>query len=250
MREDHPRPHFFIVSDGRSGTTLLTSVLGKAGADFGLDVAEDWKSSGGANEHPDLVRTTSALERAEHLTLLATKYPGVSALARLYRSIAKRKVRRLVGKATYHKSSPFMVTYAYKLGYDPRVIASYRQFDALARSKMLLQRLGYPAIVERLEMTYRNALIGIHSFGGCAVGYEELIDSTETGWADALAQLTGLSQDALLEARAVLVKSNREASGPTFHLDPRLDDLFSELTAIKGRCIPPSKQYLKRGMSF
>ena len=54
------RIRYLIVSDGRSGTTLLASILGMAGTDFGLPVAEDWNPSSGSNEHPDLVPTTGA----------------------------------------------------------------------------------------------------------------------------------------------------------------------------------------------
>ncbi len=241
------RIRYLIVSDGRSGTTLLASILGMAGADFGLPVAEDWNPSSGSNEHPDLVPTTEVLEKAEALTALSTRYPGLDIIARGYRSRAKRKVGRLLEKAPYHKSSAYMAPYAFKLGYSPRIIASYRQSGALARSKMLLQRTTYPNIVDRIEMTYRNALIGIYTFGGCAVSFEEIIDPGETGWMEALSEMTGMDYAALAEARARLVKS--EADGNTsagFRLDPRLEALYEDLRAIKGRYLPPSTQYLRQ----
>lgn len=239
------RVKYLIVSDGRSGTTLLTSILGTAGADFGLPVAEHWDASGGSNEHPDLVPTTDVLEKAEALTAHSTRYPGLSILARGYRSYAKRKVKRLLDKAPYHKSSAYMAPYAFKLGFSPRVIASYRQSGDLARSKMLLQRTTYPTIVERIEMTYRNALIGIHTFGGCAISYEEIIDPDETDWMEALSQLTGIEYDTLMGARQRIVRTTNPGSSTDFRLDARLEALYEDLGAIKGRYIPPSAQYLR-----
>jgi hypothetical protein len=240
-----PRIRFLIISDGRSGTTLLSSILGHAGADFGLPVASEWSPSSGGNEHPELVPATRILEKAEHIWWRSERVSGRRALGRFYRSLAKSRVRRLLDKAPFHKSSAYMPPFAHKLGYIPRIIASYRDFGDIARSKLLLQRMTYPAIADRLEMTYRNALIAIHTYGGCAISFEEIADPAETGWVDALSETTGIARDALKDARGKLVKNRRGNDPEKFRLDPRLESLFADLQALKGRYIPPSRQYLR-----
>ena len=240
-----PRVRILIVSDGRSGTTLLSSILGHAGADFGLSVSGEWDPSSGGNEHSVLIPTTRLLEKAEHVWWVSERVPGLRALGRLYRSRAKKKLNGLLLKAPFHKASAYMPAYAHKLGYIPRVVASYRDFGDIARSKLLLHRMTYPAIADRLEMTYRNALIAIHTYGGCAISFEEIVDPAETGWIDALSETTGIDRGALKVARNQLVKNKHGNDPEKFRLDPRLDALFADLQALKGRYIPPSRQYLR-----
>jgi len=238
------RTRFLIVSDGRTGTTLLSAILAYAGADFGMPVANSWDHRAGANEHPEFIPAIYALEKAEHVFDLSTRFPGLRPIARFYRSIAKRRVGQLMRKAAYHKASGYMAAYAFKVGFDPRVIASYRRFDALARSKMLQQRVGYPDMVRRFERTYRNALIGIYTFGGCAIDFEELVDPSETGWASALSHVTGIPYQALLVGRqAVVGERAKSHDGEAFRLDTGMDSLSEDLTSLRGRSIDPSPQY-------
>ena len=71
--------------------------------------------------------------------------------------------------------------YRYLLSRHPYV----HDFGDLARSKMLLERMPWPTIADRALHTYRNALIGIHTFGGCAISYEEMVDPAQTAWLQA-----------------------------------------------------------------
>jgi len=244
---DPQRRRFLIVSDGRAGSSLITAILGAAGLDLGLPPVADWNPLGGAYEHAGLDRLNRTLETAEHLTDLCEKFPGLRTAARFYRSRAKARVRSLMGRAQCAKCSPLAAAYVFKLGLMPQLITVYRDFGDLARSKMLLERMTWPTIAERALHTYRNALIGIHTFGGCAISYEEMVDPQQTAWLQALADCTGLDYLALAGARGRIARPKPRLYGekPLFHLDERLDSVERDLRILSGRYVPPSWQYLR-----
>jgi len=244
---DPQRRRFLIASDGRAGSTLITAILGAAGLDLGLPPVADWNPLGGAYEHPGLDRLNRSLETAEHLTGISEKFPGLETLARLYRSHAKRRVRAFMARGQCVKCSPLAAAYVFRIGLMPQIIAVYRDFGDLARSKMLLERMTWPTIADRALHTYRNALIGIHTFGGCAISYEEMVDPRQTAWMEALADCTGLDYLALAEARARIARPKPALRGDKhqFHLDDRLDSVERDLKSLHGRYTPPSWQYLR-----
>jgi len=244
---DPARRRFLIVSDGRAGSTLITAILGAAGLDLGMKSVGEWNPLGGAYEHPGLAELNRSLETAEHLSGLSERFPGLRTLTRLYRSRAKRRVRRLMGLGQCVKCSPLAAGYVFKIGLMPQIIAVYRDFGDLARSKMLLERMPWPTIADRALHTYRNALIGIHTFGGCAISYDEMIDPRQTAWLQALADCTGLDYLALAEARGRIARPRPKVNGAghMFHLDERLDSVERDLRALYGRYMPPSWQYLR-----
>ena len=244
---DPHRRRFLIASDGRAGSTLIAAILGAAGLDLGMSSVADWNPLGGAHEHPGLDRVNRTLETAEHLTDLAEKFPALRNLTRLYRSLAKRRVRSLMKRGQCVKCSPLAAAYVFKLGLMPQIIAVYRDFGDLARSKMLLERMQWPMIADRALHTYRNALIGIHTFGGCAISYEEMVDPQQTAWLEALADCTGLDYLTLAEARSRIARPEprRESEKQQFHLDERLDAVERDLRVLRGRYTPPSWQYLR-----
>ena len=244
---DPYRRRFLIASDGRAGSTLISAILGAAGLDLGMPSVDDWNPLGGAYEHPGLDLLNRTLETAEHLTGLSEQIPGLRMLTRFYRSLAKRRVRSLMKRGQCVKCSPLAAAYVFKLGLMPQLIVVYRDFGDLARSKMLLERMQWPTIADRALHTYRNALIGIHTFGGCVISYEEMIDPQQTAWLQGLADCTGLDYLALAEARARIVRPKPRLAGEKqlFHLDDRLDSIERDLRVLRGRYTPPSWQYLR-----
>ena len=58
---------FFIVTVGRTGSSLLASILADAGADFGVQGKADWDPAGGAYEHPSLVPVIRKFERMNEI---------------------------------------------------------------------------------------------------------------------------------------------------------------------------------------
>jgi hypothetical protein len=242
---DASRIRYLIVSDGRTGSSLIAAILGAAGANLGMSHVENWDQLYGAHEFPEMARIDRLLEQAQYLTELSRKLPAVRHVARLWRSLAKRRVRRLMTKTVYLKISPYAAPFIFKLGLTPRVIAVYRDFGDLARSKMLAHRMPWPAIANRCLMTYRNALICIHTFGGCAISYEEMMDPGQSAWIDALASCTGLPRQLLLDARARIVKPTTIRRTAPFRLDERLDHLQEDLRSLRGRYVTPSESYLE-----
>src|SRR5690242_20580699 len=61
------RQRFFIVSAGRTGSSLLAAILVDAGADFGMPRRESWNPQNGAYEHQLALRSYMWHQRADML---------------------------------------------------------------------------------------------------------------------------------------------------------------------------------------
>ena len=126
---------FFILTLGRTGSSLLASILNDAGADFdGLDQS-DWDRTGGAFEHPELIPIARELRKMDEI---GSRRPMLL-LPRLKWDMARHKMKKglkeLLPKVTYLKGdlAP-AVHWSARLGYVPTVILSYRKFGPLYKS--------------------------------------------------------------------------------------------------------------------
>jgi len=160
----------------------------------------------------------------------------------------ERALSRLFDQADFAKSVPLvgMVDVIYRLGFRPVLIVNYRAFQDYARSICLSRPFwDMPMLMERYVSTYSTAILQLEIFGGCTIGYDELVDTDETAWARSLAELTHLSEDRLLEHRDKRVEaslSERKRPEPILDkslLDPRIGHLFDALRSLKGRALPP-----------
>ena len=121
------------------------------------------------------------LETAEHLSDLAQRFPGLQAVSRLYRSRAKSRVRKLIGQGSMRQmlaaGRRAMCSSSGLCRRSSRSIAT----SAIWRApRCCWNACRWPTIADRALHTYRNALIGIHTFGGCAISYEEMVDPQRT----------------------------------------------------------------------
>ncbi len=237
---------FFVITAARTGSTLLSAILGDAGADFGLPTPTDWDRSGGELEHPELWRALRYFRSAD---AISTGRPRVG-FARMRwnacRSLGKRRLRRALDAARYVKvyGGHELVRRAFKLGYFPTVILSYRRFEDQARSFGLMHaHATWESLRENYRHIYGNGLWLLDTFGGCVVSYEMLVDRRETAWAEPLSRVTGLSAERLLAAR------DRRCDGPSrtveLAVDPAMDRIHATIDVLKGKVIPPSDQALR-----
>ena len=234
---DVPRDRYLIIGAGRSGSSLLASILAGAGAEFDLQDGRSWDRRSGAWEHPGLHLAQRWRSRAAKLE--ASMVPDS-----LGRDFCKRRMTRALNqvmtRARFAKSSTliWLVQPTHKLGFQPSIIISYRRFPDYARSRYL--KFGWS--MRRIEQTYlevySTALLQLHLFGGCAVSYEEIVDPAETAWAEAVARVTGLPSGRLLGERGQMVSS--VTSERTFEAGSAMvDELYSSLTELRGRAVKP-----------
>lgn len=238
---------FFIVTAARTGSTLLSTILADAGADFGMPTPQRWDRAGGDLEHPDLWRALRYFRSAE---AISTGRPPVG-IARMrwnaYRSLGKKWLRAGLGGARFAKvyGAHDLVRPAFKIGYFPIVILSYRRFEDQALSLGLMHA---HATLDSLRDNYRHVYGGglwlLNTFGGCVLSYETLIDRGDRRWAEPLARVTGLPIERLVAAR----DRRSEASSPpveAFSVDRGTDDIFAAMQALSGKVVPPSEQALR-----
>ena len=241
------RLRVFILSSGRSGSTLLASILADAGADFGLRTPEHWDPGTGALEHSELHRMAAWMGYAYDLSPDRPAIGPRRYLWDFYRSVGKARLRTLLRAAQYIKGegADFAVQPAFKMGYFPTVVVSYRRFEAVATSSGLMRgHSNLETLVKYYNRVNRNALLLLRMFGGCVVSYEPLSDVHDASWAQPLAAATGLPVDGLIAAR------NRRLRGPARRdepqsLDASASETFASLDALRGLAIPASAQALR-----
>ncbi|MBV8649839.1 MAG: hypothetical protein JO255_00145 [Alphaproteobacteria bacterium] len=175
------RQRFFIVSTGRTGSSLLSAILADAGADFGFAPPRSWDRRGGEMEHEQLTVAARSIAKAN---AVSPERPGGIARLRwtLRRSAAKRRMRSSLRDVRYVKvaDAHHLVRPAFKLGYFPTVILSYRRFDDYAVSLGLIHAHADPASLARqYRQVLRMGLWLLNTFGGCVVGYEQLVDPAD-----------------------------------------------------------------------
>jgi hypothetical protein len=240
------RRRFFIVSTGRSGSTLLAAVLADAGAEFGLPVPTRWDRRTGDMEHQRLTTAAHLLMKAHRI---AREKPHGLRRWRwtLLRSLAKRKLRSTLRRVDFVKvdGAHELVRPAFKLGYFPSVIISYRRFEDYAVSLGLTHA---NATIASLEQNYRSTLRSglwlLNTFGGCVVSYEQLVDPAERSWAEPLASVTGIPAGRLIAARDARIEapSARVVAADT---ERHAEAAFDAVDRLKHKWLPPSAQALR-----
>ena len=142
-----------------------------------------------------------------------------------------------------------LVDVIHRLGFEPVVIVNYRPFQDYARSICLSRPYwDMPRLIERYISTYSTAILQLELFGGCTIGYDELVTPEETQWAKVLGEMTPISAELILECRDRRVEAAlaaKERARPILEkslLDPRLELLHDTLNSLKGRVLSPENR--------
>ncbi len=232
---------FLLVGTGRCGSSLLSAILAECGASFGMSPIKDWKRSAGAYEHTLLQKAGREFAISRKFAQRADCWWLHRKFRRLHMSNAKRALRRLLAQADYLKSMDLVwLTHPiFKLDYLPKIILVYRVFPEVARSAYLSFGWGYRETEQYYIDVYRTALIQLQVFGGCAIEYGELMNSSETAWADGLSGVTGVDSTQLLKSRQRWVRPI-ERLPAQLEADAQTTGLFQELRRYKGKVVAPS----------
>jgi hypothetical protein len=236
------RQRFLIVGTGRSGSTLLASVLALAGANFNMAKVTAWDPKSGEYEHPLIHSARRWQSRSEKIreSLIPDVFGHRYCVKRM-----QRDLRTLLDAVQYVKSSDlvWLVHPIYRLSFWPRVIVSYRPFADYARSRFLRYGWDMPHLVQAYRDVYSTAALQLHAYGGCVINLDDLLKLDETAWAGALAQLTGIERDRLLASRAELVnKRDLPDKPPLFDmavLDGSIEPLYDAFERLRGQVIEP-----------
>jgi len=239
----------FVITPGRTGSSLLCAIAAEAGADFGFPPRQSWNPDLGEMEHPELARATHLYARAHRMAGLQGKPTAAyeKALWSVHRNKARRHLARALRTARYLKAGDLDLALqpAIRLGYRPRIILSYRRLEPIVAS--FYMRSSY-FTVDMLIASYmrcmRNGLAAISLFGGCAVAFDEVQNRQETSWADAVASLTKLDADRLLSARGTLSKDHPEEQ-PMPCLSHEAERLWQEAAALSGQVCRATRPALR-----
>jgi hypothetical protein len=199
-------PKYLIVGPGRSGSSLLAAILARAGGDFGLPRPDAWDRRSGEYEHP--------LAHAAYKWHSRGRRAGDTWLPnRFFRAPMERRrdvlLERLCESVGFVKSSTllWLIPPVARLGYEVRVIVSFRSFAEYSLSRYRRFGLSSDELVATYRAMYGTALLALEAHGGCLVTYDGLVDPEDDAWATPLCATTGLDRTSLLEARRDLVST-------------------------------------------
>jgi hypothetical protein len=242
---DLPAPtqatRFFVITVGRSGSSLLCAVLADAGADFGMAPPTDWNPDAGVMEHPLIVAAARDYRRA-HDALHGSYWVSPELESRWRRWRGRMRLRRALTAARYVKIGDLdlCVQPAAKLGYEPRVILSYRRFLPSVSSILVGRTHAAPdAIARDYVRSYRQGLTLLHTYGGCAIGYEDLTGGAAPQVLEALARVTGIGGEALTAAHARRARV-RESAEVTTGAHAEAAAVYAELQRWRGTVFAPA----------
>jgi hypothetical protein len=239
---------YFVVTNGRSGSSLLSAILADVGANFGIAPPQNWDPREAQMENPAINRAAHQYRRAYDIdqgrgyTLL----PAYEAKWRRRRG--RRDLSRALPQADYFKSGDMdlLAQPAFRLGYLPQLILIYRRCDENLQS-MLVGRThsGPDELAADYLRIYRQALLLARCFGGCAVSFEQLTDARDSRWAEALGQLTGLPLEGLLAARGRRIEARPARPASAGEAYPELDSLYRHLETLAGHAFAPAEAVLR-----
>lgn len=235
------RRRFFVLTFGRSGSSMLCALLADAGADFGMPVPPAWDLRRGAMEDPQIKLAARHMLRALEIESGGHHLLSPSLEAGWHRRRARRAVRQSLGTVRFVKSNDLdlIVPIAYAEGYEPRIIISYREFESSLASALSGRRMRSPeALAEEYLRVYRQGLAFMQTFGGCSVGFSQL-GQPEQAWLAALAGVTGLPLPALQQAAAVRVNSEEVSSPAPPVIYPACHALLAQLEESAGQICEP-----------
>jgi len=237
------RGRCFVITFGRSGSSLLCAMLGDAGADFGLPVPDSWDPRHGVMELPAIKQAAHHMRRAFDIDGGRRFVLSPQVEAKFRRGRARRYLRQALGAARYVKIGDLdlLVQMGFSLGYSPRVIVNLRRLeDSLSSTLVGRKHLGPDHLAADYARICRQGLALIQTFGGCVVDYEDMLTGAEGVWIDAVAAVTGLEATALRSAARRRVNAPTRPPAIGIALYDECQALYAALTALRGRVFEPS----------
>lgn len=242
------RRRTFVLTFGRSGSSLLCALMSDAGADFGLAAPLQWDPRDGVLEHPDIKRAAHHMRRAFDIDHGRRYRFSPELEARWRRRRARHWLTRALPQARCFKIGDLdlLVQMSFSLGYEPRVVLNYRDFEhALASTLVGRKHIGPDELAADYVRICRQGVVLLQTFGGCVVGYEEMLGEPGGPWLNALAQSAGLEVGALRQAAAKRIRGNAPALADTRSLYPECRRLHELLRELSGRCFAPSRTVVR-----
>ncbi len=238
---------FFIVSPGRTGSTLLAAILADAGAGFCFVTPESWDPITGDMEHEEIRTAIAHYRKAFEISENKPNSLLKRGMWVIHQHYGKKHLKTILSMADYVKTNDLNLTVfpAFKLGYFPCIILNFREFEEHAESNFIMRGYSVMNSAYHYNRNIQNGILLLNIFGGCAIDYAELTALDRTEWASALSTVTGLSRQAILDSR------NKRLSGPPTVssrrpvFDATAAQACAEARALSGRVIEPSPRALR-----
>jgi hypothetical protein len=237
---------YFVVTVGRTGSSLLCAVMADAGADFGMPAPESWDPGRGVMENLPLRRAAHHYRRAWDIDQGRHFNFAPAMESKLRRALGRRHLRNALGQAQFFKGSDLdlLAQPCFKLGYAPKLIVSYRELQATLPSLLVGRtNVGPDELAEEYLRVYRQSLALLSCFGGCVVPYAELHDASYN-WG-VISELTGLAEEKLTAAAERRCEGG-EPIVDTATVYPEAQHIYLSLQSRRGELVPASRQFMRK----
>jgi hypothetical protein len=232
MNNDNDKYRYMLVGTGRSGSSLLSAIIADAGANFDMPNVSAWDRRSGAYEHPELINSYKWFLRSKKMALLSDR------LRRFCEIRTENKLSTLLDRAVFAKYPHAfrLIHFTPELEFYPKIILSYRDFAGYSKSMYRKNGMDMPNLIKSYKEINSTALLQLEVFGGVAINYKELVDKSETNWAETISSLTGIDFSSLLESREKRVQLNHNMSSITknYSFDSEINAIYSMLNQSKG----------------
>lgn len=222
---------FFILSAGRTGSSLLAACMADAGANFGM-AEGDWDRNAGAMEHPGIHAVVDPYLRAMSWSENTPPMGCGKFQWKRWRKQSKQVAKSLFGTVDYFKLpgiADVLAEIALRHGYEVVPIINTRPFAETVNGMMANNDIPFRQLADVYCRTYENALVWLHRFGGCVVDYTDLMSESAVTWAKDIEAVTGLDARTILDARSKRMKPARNSDA--FPLsDPRAVVIYETIT--------------------
>lgn len=240
--QPHDKRCYIVLSTGRCGSSLLSSILAKSGANFGMPDNIEWDERLGAYEASEVGKAEGHYQRSLELRQQSFLSRTTMWKRKYHRYRARKKLDSILSRVDYIKSgSAAIPLLAAKLGYTPSIILLYRSFQRQAFSTYQRHGTAYPVIRDRYYSKNSSALLSLYMYGGCVISFEQITSPENSLWATSLGELTGIKTEHLLKVRDESIRIKTERNGPTLITTPDIDQLSEQLGSLSGRLIPADR---------
>ncbi len=212
---------FLIIGTGRTGSSLLSAILLKSGANFGLDTKDIWNRDKGDFEHPLLHEAYKWHSRAEKIdqSILPNYF-----FVPFSNQKCNKTLNQLLSNVNYAKSSQLLWLVHrinFKLGYEVKIIGVYRKFSAylLSRYKKYGRSLDYWR--EHWLQVNKTLVLQTKMMPSLLLSYEEMVNNSNQDWLEKLAVFTNRDREKLSLAAGKIIDRNPYKINNFFDLEDK-----------------------------
>lgn len=165
---------YFILSPGRSGSSVFCAVLYKLRFNFGFSTTDSWDHKSGSYEHPTLHKSFAYFHRYKYFQQI----PGLGFIAKFFYNRASFILNKLLLRSDVFKSSkllwllPFFINSDYNL----KLIFVIRDFESYSKSRFFRFGQDFDIIEDNYIRSYKHMIFLSTIYDSLILDFSDLVN--------------------------------------------------------------------------